>query len=163
VSIEPSLSERGEAAETIRPLRLGVCLSGGQAPGGHNVIAGVFDFIRRYSKDSVLVGFMDGPHGIFSGRYTILDDDIINHYRNSGGFDIIGSGRHKIESPTHFASAMANCAALQLDGLVIIGGDDSNTNAAVLAEYFEANGCKTKVDGQTINIRLCVYFYQYFI
>jgi 6-phosphofructokinase len=90
----------------------------------------------------------------------------MDHYRNSGGFDMIGSGRHKIEKPKEFADAMANCIALDLDGLVVIGGDDSNTNGAVLAEYFEANGCKTKVrrfypslfhnQSLSVTISLCV-------
>jgi 6-phosphofructokinase len=94
-----------------------------------------------------MVGFLDGPQGIYNGQYCIVDDHLMNCYRNAGGFDMIGSGRHKIEKPEEFASAMANCISLNLDGLVVIGGDDSNTNGAVLAEYFEAHSCKTKVCG----------------
>jgi diphosphate--fructose-6-phosphate 1-phosphotransferase len=129
------------------PLRVACVLSGGQAPGGHNVIAGIYDYIKKVHVDSVLIGFMDGPAGIYNGQYCVVIDKLMDDYRNSGGFDMIGSGRHKIEKPKEFADAMANCVALDLDGLVVIGGDDSNTNAAVLAEYFEANGCKTKVCG----------------
>lgn len=130
-----------------KPLKIGLVLSGGQAPGGHNVIAGVYDYIKKVSPASVLVGFTDGPHGIYSNKYFIVDDAKMDTYRNCGGFDMLGSGRHKIEKPEEFASAMANCIALDLDGLIVIGGDDSNTNAAVLAEYFAANNCKTKVAG----------------
>ena len=111
------------------------------------MIAGIYDYIKKVHKDSVMVGFADGPQGIYNGEYCIVDDKLMNAFRNAGGFDMIGSGRHKIEKPKEFADAMANCIALDLDGLVIIGGDDSNTNGAVLAEYFEANGCKTKVCG----------------
>ena len=128
-------------------MRVGVCLSGGQAAGGHNVIAGVWDFIKRVHEDSILIGFLDGPHGIYSSNYVSLDANKIDEFRNSGGFDMIGSGRHKIEKPEEFASSLACCVALDLDGLVIIGGDDSNTNAAQLAEYFAKNSCKTKVCG----------------
>ena len=174
--------KQAAAPSTTSPLRVGVVLSGGQAPGGHNVIAGIYDYIKKVHKDSVMVGFADGPQGIYNGEYCIVDDKLMNAFRNAGGFDMIGSGRHKIEKPKEFADAMANCIALNLDGnittqpffsctpsntsypsmrnnpllshdtlsqtntgLVIIGGDDSNTNGAVLAEYFEANGCKTKV------------------
>jgi pyrophosphate--fructose-6-phosphate 1-phosphotransferase len=94
-----------------------------------------------------MIGFLDGPQGIYNGQYCIVNDHFMDCYRNSGGFDMIASGRHKIEKPEEFANAMANCIELNLDGLVVIGGDDSNTNAAVLAEYFEAHGCKTKVCG----------------
>lgn len=128
-------------------LRIGVVLSGGQAPGGHNVIAGIYDYIKKLSPKSSMVGFLDGPHGVYSGRYVEIDGEFVDSYRNSGGFDMIGSGRHKIEKPSEFASSLANCMALNLDGLVVIGGDDSNTNAAILAEYFAANCCKTKVCG----------------
>ena len=144
-----------------KPLNIGVVLSGGQAPGGHNVITGIYDYIKKISKESRLIGFLDGPHGIYAGRYSVLDDDIIDSYRNSGGFDMIGSGRHKIEKEEHFQASLMNCNALQLDGLVVIGGDDSNTNAAGLAEYFEKHGCKTKVCGvpKTIDGDLKVHPY----
>ncbi|CAE7655645.1 pfp, partial [Symbiodinium microadriaticum] len=94
-----------------------------------------------------MVGFLNGPQGLYNGEYCVVDDDMMNSYRNSGGFDMIGSGRHKIEKPEHFKASLDVCVALGLDGIVVIGGDDSNTNAAVLAEYFEANNCRTKVCG----------------
>eukprot|EP01031_Cornospumella_fuschlensis_P028406 gene28406-34293_t len=136
-----------DSSASSAPLRIGVVLSGGQASGGHNVIVGVFDFIKRVSSSSQLFGFMDGPQGIYKGNYAELTADIIDSYRNSGGFDMIGAGRHKIEKPEEFAASLRTCTSLQLDGLIVIGGDDSNTNAALLAEYFAANGATTKVIG----------------
>ena len=130
-----------------KPLRVGCVLSGGQAPGGHNVIAGLYDYIKRVSPDSVLYGFLDGPRGLFTGKYVVVTDEFMNAYRNQGGFDMIGSGRDKIESPEQFAGCIAVAAKLDLDGVIIIGGDDSNTNAAVLAEYFAAAGAKARVIG----------------
>jgi pyrophosphate--fructose-6-phosphate 1-phosphotransferase len=130
-----------------RPLTVGVVLSGGQAPGGHNVIAGLFDSLTEFHPDSCLYGFLGGPSGIFTKRYRPLSADTIEPFRNTGGFDMIGSGRDKIETPEQFAASLAVCAELKLDGLVVIGGDDSNTNAAVLAEYFSVNGSKTVVAG----------------
>jgi len=130
-----------------KPLRVGAVLSGGQAPGGHNVLSGIFDGIKRIHPESVFLGFLDGPRGLFEGKYIEIDEAIISRYRNMGGFDAIGSGRDKIETPEQFAGAMSWANKLNLDGVVIIGGDDSNTNGAVLAEYFKKNGCKTKVMG----------------
>jgi len=130
-----------------QPLKVGVVLSGGQAPGGHNVVAGVFDGIRAWHEGSRLFGFLDGPRGIYAGDFVEVTPDIMDGFRNSGGFDMLGSGRHKIETQEHFRDSLAVCTALDLDGLVIVGGDDSNTNAAVLAEYFLEKGCKTKVVG----------------
>mmetsp|Transcript_100978 Transcript_100978/g.294051 ORF Transcript_100978/g.294051 Transcript_100978/m.294051 type:complete len:1193 (+) Transcript_100978:53-3631(+) len=129
------------------PVKVGVVLSGGQAPGGHNVIAGIFDSIKQWHADSVMVGFLDGPHGIFTGNFVEITPTVMDGFRNTGGFDMLGSGRHKIESEEQFQNSMAVCNAINLDGLVVIGGDDSNTNGAVLAEYFKAHGCKTKVVG----------------
>jgi len=129
------------------PLNIGVVLSGGQAPGGHNVIAGLFDYIKTVSPESKLIGFKDGPHGIFSHIYVTVDDDMISQFRNTGGFDMLGSGRHKIETPDQFEASMKVCADLNLHGLVVIGGDDSNTNACVLGEYFKSHGAKTNVIG----------------
>jgi len=142
-------------------LKVAVVLSGGQASGGHNVIAGLYDFVKRVSPKSEMFGFMNGPQGIYTGKYCKITDEMMDQYRNMGGFDMIGSGRHKIESPAHFQASMENCTALDLDGLVVIGGDDSNTNAAVLAEYFAANNCKTKVCGapKTIDGDLKVHPY----
>lgn len=135
-------------APTRRVLKIGVVLSGGQASGGHNVIAGLFDFMQRVgAPGSKLYGFLDGPAGIFKGRYRELDAEYIRPYRNQGGFDMIGSGRDKIETQEQFRASKAVCDKLELHGLVVIGGDDSNTNAALLAEYFKANGSATCVVG----------------
>lgn len=146
----PTLHLRASAAPppaAARPLRIGAVLSGGQAPGGHNVLTGIYDCIKRAHPDSVFIGFLDGPRGLFRGDHVVVDDAMMARYRNMGGFDAIGSGRDKIETPEQFAGARAVAERLQLDGVVIIGGDDSNTNAAVLAEYFKANGCATRVVG----------------
>lgn len=111
------------------------------------MIAGIFDYVKSVSEGGVLVGFLNGPHGVFTGNYVEIDNEFMDLYRNTGGFDIIGSGRHKIQQPEQFASSQTVCETLQLDGLVVIGGDDSNTNAAVLAEYFVAHDCPTRVIG----------------
>ncbi len=129
------------------PLRVGVVFSGGQASGGHNVITGIFDALQKHHPDSVLIGFCDGPNGIVKNKRTILTEQLLASYRNQGGFDLIGSGRDKIETAEQLAAARQTVESLNLDGLVIIGGDDSNTNAAVLAEYFKSSGCKTSVIG----------------
>ncbi len=130
-----------------RPFRVGVVFSGGQAAGGHNVIAGLFDALKQLHPDSRLFGFLGGPGGIVSCSYHEIDADLLKPYRNQGGFDLIGSGRTKIETPEQLSASLEAVKKLQLDGLVIIGGDDSNTNAAVLAEYFLAGGCQTQVVG----------------
>ena len=129
------------------PLKVGVVLSGGQASGGHNVIIGIFDAIKKLNKDSTLIGFLNGPQGIFNHKYKELTEDLLDLYRNTGGFDLIGSGRDKIEKEEQLLSSLKIAIDLKLDGIVIIGGDDSNTNAAVLAEYFKSNKCLTKVVG----------------
>nr|AGS53171.1 pyrophosphate--fructose 6-phosphate 1-phosphotransferase, beta subunit [uncultured bacterium contig00060] len=138
---------KGKNEKIRRELKVGVILSGGQAPGGHNVIAGLFDGLKKGNPKSVLYGFKGGPSGLIYNKTITLTDEIIDEYRNTGGFDIIGSGRTKIETPTQFASSLETVKELKLDALVIIGGDDSNTNAALLAEYFIANGCQTQVIG----------------
>lgn len=130
-----------------KPLRVGVVLSGGQAPGGHNVIAGLFDALRKLNNNSVLIGFLGGPAGIIKNNSIPLNVEIIDQYRNQGGFDIIGSGRTKIETAEQFAAAAKTVESLDLDGLVIVGGDDSNTNAAFLAEFFIQKNLKTRVIG----------------
>ena len=130
-----------------RELKVGVILSGGQAPGGHNVIAGLFDGLKKGNQNSVLYGFKGGPSGLIDNKTIELTKDIIDKYRNTGGFDIIGSGRTKIETPEQFASSLVNAKKLELDAVVIIGGDDSNTNAALLAEYFIENGTSIQVIG----------------
>lgn len=130
------------------PKRVGVVLSGGQAPGGHNVICGIFDRAKAYHPDSRIFGFMDGPRGIFSGNYYLLTRKIIDGFRNTGGFDMLGSGRDKIESEEQFQKSLEICdRVLNLDGVVVIGGDDSNTNAALLGEYYESKGSKCRVIG----------------
>jgi diphosphate-dependent phosphofructokinase len=129
------------------PLRVGVVLSGGQAPGGHNVIAGLFDAIKQMNPKSSLIGFLNGPSGIVKDKTVEITEALLANYRNQGGFDLIGSGRTKIETEEQFKAARTTVDKHQLDGLVVIGGDDSNTNAALLAEYFVAGGCKTTVVG----------------
>lgn len=127
--------EKGEKKD-YRPVNVGVILSGGQAPGGHNVIAGIFDGLKACHPDSKLYGFLGGPSGLTENSYRELDAAFIDDYRNTGGFDMIGSGRTKLEKTSQFDDALKNCKALDIKALVIIGGDDSNTNAAVLAEYY---------------------------
>ncbi|MDO8587711.1 MAG: diphosphate--fructose-6-phosphate 1-phosphotransferase [Armatimonadota bacterium] len=136
----------GEGLEST-PLKVGVVLSGGQAPGGHNVIAGFFDALKAANSESRLFGFLKGPKGVIKGRYKDLTAEVIDRYRNTGGFDMIMSGRDKIESTEHLAACKSNFNDMDLDGLVVIGGDDSNTNAAVLAEYLKAQRSKTVVVG----------------
>ena len=139
--------KKGKNTMENKPLRVGVILSGGQAPGGHNVICGLFDGLKNACKDSVLFGFLGGPSGLIDGKYVELTGDFIDKYRNTGGFDMIGSGRTKIETPEQFAASMATAEKMDLDAIVVIGGDDSNTNAALLAEKFIAEGKKTRVIG----------------
>jgi len=134
----------GESGEK-RQLKVGVVFSGGQASGGHNVIAGLFDALKALNKDSHLFGFLGGPSGIVENERKEMTDDLLKAYRNTGGFDLIGSGRTKIETDDQKKASLAACS--DLDGLVIIGGDDSNTNAAVLAEYFLEEGSKCSVVG----------------
>jgi len=135
----------GNAA--ARPLKVGVVLSGGQAPGGHNVIAGLFDALKAVHPDSQLFGFLKGPGGVIKGKYTELTAESILPYRNTGGFNMIMSGRDKIEKPEDLEACRKNFEAMGLDGLAVVGGDDSNTNAAVLAEYLKAKGSPTVVVG----------------
>lgn len=130
-----------------KPLRVGVVLSGGQAAGGHNVIAGLYDALQCYHLNSHLIGFLGGPQGIIDNKYREITEKVLADYRNTGGFDLIGSGRTKIETKEQMAAALKHVQNLSLDGLVIIGGDDSNTNAAFLAEYFESKKCATRVIG----------------
>jgi pyrophosphate--fructose-6-phosphate 1-phosphotransferase len=137
----------GDAAALSGPLTVGVILSGGQAPGGHNVIAGLFDGLKRGNAASRLLGFKGGPSGLIDGAFMEITAALIDGYRNTGGFDIIGSGRTKIESPEQFAASLETARRLALDAIVIIGGDDSNTNAALLAEYFVTKGSTTRVIG----------------
>ncbi len=135
------------AARLCKPHRVGVVFSGGQAAGGHNVIAGLFDGLKSLHPESKLFGFLNGPSGIVNGKFKELTKDLLDLYRNQGGFDLIGSGRTKIETEEQLEASLKTMHSLTLDGLVIIGGDDSNTNAAVLAEYFLEKGSPTKVIG----------------
>ena len=118
-----------------RLMNVGVILSGGQAPGGHNVICGLFDQIKRINPNNRLYGFLMGPSGLVDHNYIELTENIINDYRNTGGFDMIGSGRTKLEKVEQFEKGLEILKELEINALVIIGGDDSNTNACVLAEY----------------------------
>ena len=125
-------------AQQLPAINVGVILSGGQAPGGHNVISGLFDGIKSINPDSKLYGFILGPGGLVDHKYMELTADIIDEYRNTGGFDIIGSGRTKLEKEEQFEKGIEILRQLDIKALVIIGGDDSNTNACVLAEYYAA-------------------------
>lgn len=130
-----------------RRLTVGVILSGGQAPGGHNVIAGIFDGLKKGNPESRLIGFAGGPGGLVNDKAVEIVPDLMDRYRNTGGFDIIGSGRDKIETPEQFEKAAATAEHRALDAVVVIGGDDSNTNAALLAEYFAGRGMAISVIG----------------
>ncbi|MBB65221.1 MAG: diphosphate--fructose-6-phosphate 1-phosphotransferase [Waddliaceae bacterium] len=137
-----------EGAETsFSAMRVGVVLSGGQAAGGHNVIAGLYDALKALHPESKLFGFLKGPSGIVDHDVLEITEDYLAAYRNQGGFDIIGSGRTKIESEEQFQKSLNTVKSLDLNGLLVIGGDDSNTNAALLGEYFQAHGAKTVVVG----------------
>ena len=137
---------------------VGVILSGGQAPGGHNVICGLFDGLKALNKENRLYGFLMGPGGLVDHKYKELTASFINDYRNTGGFDMIGSGRTKLETPEQFEKGLEIIKELDIRAIVIIGGDDSNTNAAVLAEYYKAKnvpvqvlGCPKTIDGDLKN------------
>ena len=155
----PELKFEKEANPTHgSAINVGVILSGGQAPGGHNVISGLFDGIKKIHKDSRLYGFLMGPGGFVDHKYMELTADIIDEYRNTGGFDIIGSGRTKLETKEQFDKGLEILKELNIKALVIIGGDDSNTNAAILAEYYKAInagvqviGCPKTIDGDLKN------------
>ena len=145
-------------APAFPAINVGVILSGGQAPGGHNVISGLFDGIKKLNADSKLYGFILGPGGLVDHNYKELTAEIIDEYRNTGGFDIIGSGRTKLEKEEQFEKGYEIIKELGIKALVIIGGDDSNTNACVLAEYYAAKnygvqviGCPKTIDGDLKN------------
>ena len=147
----------GEKQESKR-FNVGVILSGGPAPGGHNVITGIFDAIKKLHPDNKLYGFMLGPDGLVKHEYRELDQDLIDRYRNVGGFDLIGSGRTKLEQEEQFEKGLEIIRKLEISAIVIVGGDDSNTNACVLAEYYSANnsgvqviGCPKTIDGDLKN------------
>ncbi|HCO48757.1 MAG TPA: diphosphate--fructose-6-phosphate 1-phosphotransferase [Spirochaetaceae bacterium] len=137
----------GENMFAEKTLIVGVLLSGGPAPGGHNVIAGLFDGLKRGSPESRLIGFKGGPSGLVDDSFIEITAELVDSYRNTGGFDMVGSGRTKIETPEQFEKALANAVSHSLDALVVVGGDDSNTNAALLAEYFSSHGTLISVVG----------------
>ena len=148
----------GENTAVSRPWKIGVVLSGGQAPGGHNVIAGIFDAMKQAHPDSLLYGFKGGPSGLINNQTIEITAGIIDRHRNTGGFDMIGSGRTKLESESQFEQSLQTCRSLGIEGIVVIGGDDSNTNAAVLAEWFKKKeagitvvGCPKTIDGDLKN------------
>ena len=149
---------KGQNTSAPKKQVVGVILSGGQAPGGHNVVCGLYDALKATDKENVLYGFKGGPSGLLEDDYLIFDDEYIDQFRNTGGFDIIGSGRTKLETEEQFAVAAEVCKKHGITAIVIIGGDDSNTNAAVLAEYFAAHntgvqviGCPKTIDGDLKN------------
>jgi len=155
----PLITFESVSTKTAFPaLNVGVILSGGQAPGGHNVISGIFDGLKMLNPASKLYGFLGGPGGFVDNKFIELTAEIIDAYRNTGGFDIIGSGRTKLEETAQFDKGLQNCKALGINAVVVIGGDDSNTNACVLAEYYssinagvQVIGCPKTIDGDLKN------------
>lgn len=150
--------EKGKNTSKAKKQVVGVILSGGQAPGGHNVVSGLYDALKATNKDNVLLGFKGGPSGLTDDKFVEITGDFLDEYRNTGGFDIIGSGRTKLEAEEQFKVAAEVCKKHGITAIVIIGGDDSNTNAAVLAEYFAAHntgvqviGCPKTIDGDLKN------------
>ncbi len=150
--------QKGKNTAPAKKQVVGVILSGGQAPGGHNVVCGLYDALKATDPENVLLGFKNGPSGLLEDDYLTFDDEYIDRFRNTGGFDIIGSGRTKLETEEQFAVAAQVCKKHGVTAIVIIGGDDSNTNAAVLAEYFAAHntgvqviGCPKTIDGDLKN------------
>ncbi len=154
----PVVEFQAAESENKEAINVGIILSGGQAPGGHNVISGLYDGVKSLNKDSKLYGFLMGPGGLVDHKYVEFTDEFIDEYRNTGGFDIIGSGRTKLEKESQFESGIEILRELGIKALVIIGGDDSNTNACVLAEYYAAKkygvqviGCPKTIDGDLKN------------
>lgn len=144
--------------ENSTKMNVGVILSGGQAPGGHNVICGIFDTLKKMNPENKLYGFLMGPGGLVDHNYMEITSDIVDNYRNTGGFDMIGSGRTKLEKEDQFEKGLQIIRELGIKAVVIIGGDDSNTNACVLAEYYAAKnygvqviGCPKTIDGDLKN------------
>jgi len=146
-SDQPLVLGKKGPAQSFPALKIGAVFSGGQASGGHNVLTGLFDALKSLNPQSQLYGFLDGPSGIIHNKSIELTAGKLDPYRNQGGFDLLGSGRVKIETEQQLQSTLKTAQDLALDGLVIIGGDDSNTNAAFIAEYFLQQGCKTCVIG----------------
>ena len=159
-----SFNDNGETLNQTKK-NVGVILSGGQAPGGHNVIAGLYDALKQSNPANKLYGFLGGPSGIIEGKYIEFDDKYIDSYRNTGGFDIIGSGRTKLETEEQFEQTLKTCKSLDIDAVVIIGGDDSNTNACMLAQWLKAKntgiqviGCPKTIDGDLKNSQIEISF-----
>ena len=145
---QPEVSfAKGKGSLSVKPMKIGVVLSGGQAPGGHNVLSGLFDGLKKLNKKNQLYGFLGGPSGISDNKVVEITQKLIDAYRNTGGFDIIGSGRTKLETEEQFKACEKNMKSLGISALVVVGGDDSNTNAAVLAEYFAAKNSGIRVVG----------------
>ena len=145
---KPTVTFKSSSSSSSSEVRnVGVILSGGQAPGGHNVIAGLYDALKSANPQNKLYGFLGGPSGIIDGKYIEFTDEFIDAYRNTGGFDIIGSGRTKLETEDQFQESLKVCQKLGISAVVIIGGDDSNTNAALMAEWFVKNNCGIQVIG----------------
>ncbi len=139
---------KGKNSEISKKIiKVGVVLSGGQAPGGHNVIAGLFDALKKANSKNKLIGFLGGPSGILENKWKEITKNLIDEYRNTGGFDIIQSGRTKIETPEQFEQTKKNLIDNKIDALVVIGGDDSNTNAAFISEYFKKEKVNINVVG----------------
>lgn len=163
---KPVVTFKNSISMTVsQPKNVGVILSGGQAPGGHNVIAGLYDALKQANSSNKLYGFLGGPSGIIDGKYIEFTDDFIDQYRNTGGFDIIGSGRTKLETEDQFQKSLEVCKNLNISAVVIIGGDDSNTNAALLGEWFVKNntgiqviGCPKTIDGDLKNDQIEISF-----
>jgi pyrophosphate--fructose-6-phosphate 1-phosphotransferase len=147
LSEEPLLKLIQKDKSENKTLKVAFVFSGGQAAGGHNVASGLFDALKKLNTSNELIGFLDGPKGILENNSILITSNLIDEYRNMGGFDLVGSGRTKIETEEQFKTSAETVKKLNLDGLVIIGGDDSNTNAALLAEYFLKEKIKTKVVG----------------
>lgn len=162
---KPLVTFKTGSQKTSEIKNVGVILSGGQAPGGHNVIAGLYDALKSANSENKLYGFLGGPAGIIDGKYVEFTDSFIDEYRNTGGFDIIGSGRTKLETQEQFEKSLEVCKKLNISAVVVIGGDDSNTNAALLAEWFVENntgiqvvGCPKTIDGDLKNDQIEISF-----
>jgi len=157
--------EAGDGSIQDKTINVGVILSGGQAPGGHNVIAGLFDGLKSLNPDNKLIGFLGGPGGYVANDHMEITAEYLDAYRNTGGFDIIGSGRTKLETEEDFDKGAENCKALGINAVVIIGGDDSNTNACLLADYYKKKnipiqvvGCPKTIDGDLKNDQIEISF-----
>ena len=162
---EVSFQAGKSPASFKKPIKVALVLSGGQAPGGHNVVAGLFDGLKKLNAKNSLRGYLGGPSGLLENKHIEITDKLLKDYRNTGGFDIIGSGRTKLETPEQFHAVAQNLMTAGITALVVVGGDDSNTNAAVLGEYFRAReipirviGCPKTIDGDLKNDQIEISF-----